>query len=241
MNYNSWSFGVSAIGDFSSTTPPTAMLDAIEGVIAWKFSVHGNPATGTVYARDKYFNRISGHRDGYSTACPGQRLYNLLPAIRNAVTTWMGTMRRRSATAGPRTTAPPQTSWPTGTLSPATMAGRPRLMAGAPTQPVSSGRAIGAGWNALDDIVLSEDFTGDGRADIIARDPRANTVRVYRGDGRGGFAGMSVEGGGWHVMTQLIASGTATATVGPTCWPCATTVPCCSTPATARAGWARAA
>jgi hypothetical protein len=87
------------------------------------------------------------------------------------------------------------------------MAGRPSLLVGASPQPVAAGRAIGAGWNALDDIVVTEDFTGDGHADILARDPGANTVRVYRGDGRGGFAGMSVEGGGWHVMNQLIASG----------------------------------
>jgi hypothetical protein len=207
MNYNSWSFGVSAIGNFSSTTPPTAMLDAIERVIAWKFSVHGNPATGTVYARDKYFNRVSGHRDGYSTACPGQRLYDLLPAIRRDVTTRMGTMRRvmlrRSLDYG----STPDLLAYDGTWSPASMAGRPSLLVGASPQPVAAGRAIGAGWNALDDIVVTEDFTGDGHADILARDPGANTVRVYRGDGRGGFAGMSVEGGGWHVMNQLIASG----------------------------------
>jgi hypothetical protein len=207
MNYNSWSFGVSAIGNFSSTTPPTAMLDAIERVIAWKFSIHGNPATGSVYARDKYFNRISGHRDGFSTACPGQRLYDLLPAIRRDVTTRMGTMRkvmlRRSLDAG----GTPDLLAYDGTVLPATMAGRPSLLTGASPQPVTQGRVIGAGWDILDDIVVTEDFTGDSRADILARDPRANTVRVYRGDGRGGFAGMEVEGGGWNVMTQLIPSG----------------------------------
>lgn len=43
---------------------------------------------------------------------------------------------------------------------------------------------IGSGqWQAA----VSGDFNGDGRPDIVVTDPFARTLRLYRGDGRGGF------------------------------------------------------
>ncbi|WP_457252515.1 FG-GAP-like repeat-containing protein [Pedococcus sp. P5_B7] len=209
-NYNSWSFGVAAMGDFTSATPPAAMLTAIERTIAWKFTLHGNPATGTVFARDKTFNRISGHRDGVSTSCPGQAMYNRLPTIRSAVASMIGSLQRsgisRSLDSGP---TPDLLTYP-GTLNPPAMSGTVQRLTSASPQPVTSSRIIGRGWNALDDIILTPDFTGDGRADIIARDPGRNAVLVYPGNGRGGFGTMAVKGGGWNVMSRLVAAGDRT-------------------------------
>ena len=209
-NYNSWSFGVAAMGDFTSATPPAAMLASIERTIAWKFTVHGNPATGTVFARDKTFNRISGHRDGVSTSCPGQAMYNRLPTIRSAVASMIGTLRRSSISRSLDGDGTPDLLTYPGTLSPPTMSGSVQRLTGAAPQPVASAQTIGRGWNALDDIVLTPDFTGDGRADIIARDPGRNAVRVYPGNGRGGFGTMAVKGGGWNVMSRLVAAGDRT-------------------------------
>jgi hypothetical protein len=210
MNYNSWSFGVAAIGTFTSAKPTAAMVTGIEKTIAWKFSIHGDPPTGTVYARDKYFNRISGHRDGYPTSCPGQALYNLLPSIRTAVTKMMGTMRRsgisRSVDSGG---TPDLLSYP-GSLDPGTMTGPGSVLRSASTMPVSASVRIGAGWSALRNITLTPDFTGDGKPDIIASDPKANGLRIYSGTGTGGFAGVAVRGGGWNVMTRLVAAGDRT-------------------------------
>ena len=210
MNYNSWSFGVAGMGNFTSTAPSSAMMTAFERLIAWKFTLHGNPAYGTVYARDKYFNRISGHRDGYPTSCPGQALYNRLPTIRSAVASMMGKLTRskvsRSLDAG---ATPDLLSYP-GTLVPPTRAGAVSRLTSASPQPVTAGRTIGAGWNVLDDIVLTPDFTGDGRADILARDPARGQVRVYAGNGSGGFASMTLRGAGWNVMTRLVAAGDRT-------------------------------
>ena len=62
----------------------------------------------------------------------------------------------------------------------------------------------------LRDIVLTPDFTGDGKPDLLAIDPRARGVRVYSGDGRGGVTGVATRGGGWQVMTKLIAAGDRT-------------------------------
>ena len=69
--YNSGSFGASVLGDFTSTTPSTAAITAIQQLFAWKFALHGIPASGTVQVNDKTFNRISGHRDAGGTTCPG--------------------------------------------------------------------------------------------------------------------------------------------------------------------------
>jgi FG-GAP-like repeat len=58
--------------------------------------------------------------------------------------------------------------------------------------------------------VLSPDLTGDGNADIVAVSPVTTGLRVYAGDGRGGFAGVTSKGSGWQVMTRLVASGDRT-------------------------------
>jgi peptidoglycan hydrolase-like protein with peptidoglycan-binding domain len=81
-NYNSVSTGVSAIGNFENTAVPAAMTAAFKRILAWKLSLTGIPATGTVVANGKAFQRISGHRDGFPTACPGRYLYAKLPEIR---------------------------------------------------------------------------------------------------------------------------------------------------------------
>jgi hypothetical protein len=198
------------MGDFTSATPPSAMVTAIERVIAWKFTLHGNPATGTVYARDKYFNRISGHRDGYPTSCPGQALYARLPTIRSAVASMIGTLSKSRISRSLDTGGTPDLLAYGGTLDPPAVTGPVRRLASASPQPVTSARTIGRGWNALDDIVLSPDFTGDGRADILARDTAKSAVRVYSGNGTGGFASVAVRGGGWNVMTALVAAGDRT-------------------------------
>jgi hypothetical protein len=65
-------------------------------LIAWKLPLHGAPVTGTVTLRsgggssNRYpagrnvtYERISGHRDGNSTACPGAQLYAQLPRLRD--------------------------------------------------------------------------------------------------------------------------------------------------------------
>ncbi|MFF7403401.1 peptidoglycan recognition protein family protein [Streptomyces murinus] len=97
--WNRETAGISVLGDYTSTPAPQATLTAIARLAAWKLGQYNaDPNTtvqltasatqknyfGTSYtAGTKYtFNRISGHRDGYNTQCPGGSLYNQLPAIR---------------------------------------------------------------------------------------------------------------------------------------------------------------
>ncbi len=95
--FNSRTVGVAAIGDYSTTAPSSALLEGLSQIIAWRFTALGILAGTSVTmtsggGASKYpegtvvtFPTIYGHRDAQLTACPGQRLYDALPAIRARV------------------------------------------------------------------------------------------------------------------------------------------------------------
>ncbi|MFI2629994.1 N-acetylmuramoyl-L-alanine amidase [Streptomyces collinus] len=92
--FNTATSSVSVLGDYSTAATNAAVRQSVAKVAAWKLGLYGIDPTGTVVLTSgadngKYklgqkgtFYRISGHRDGYPTACPGQNLYNDLPKIR---------------------------------------------------------------------------------------------------------------------------------------------------------------
>ncbi|MFE3527058.1 FG-GAP repeat domain-containing protein [Streptomyces sp. NPDC059161] len=67
---------------------------------------------------------------------------------------------------------------------------------------------LGAGWNAYDAIVGAGDYTGDGRADILARTP-AGALYLYPGTGnpQAPFTDRVSLGGGWQQYIRLTAIG----------------------------------
>ena len=68
--------------------------------------------------------------------------------------------------------------------------------------------SLGAGWNAMDVILGAGDTTGDGRADLWARDASTGTLWTYRLNGSGQLVWPRVRvGGGWNVMKDLVALG----------------------------------
>jgi hypothetical protein len=88
--HNAGSVGVSLIGDFSGAEPTSAAMDALYRMMAWKADRHGIDVSRS----DPYLNsdgvsevfpNLAGHRDAGRTACPGDRLYPLLPKIRERV------------------------------------------------------------------------------------------------------------------------------------------------------------
>jgi hypothetical protein len=90
LNHNAGSAGVAMLGDFTNGEPTTAARDALVKLMAWKADRHGIDVLG----RDPFtssdgvvssFPNLGGHRDAGSTACPGDRLYPLLPGIRDRV------------------------------------------------------------------------------------------------------------------------------------------------------------
>jgi uncharacterized protein with LGFP repeats len=114
--FNADTFGVSIIGDFTSTAPPAAALSAVQRLMAWKLSLHGLDPNATTtltsagggtarYAAGKQvsFKVVSGHRDGNLTACPGAQLYPLLPQIRTGVKAAMS-----GGSSAPTKPAPPK-------------------------------------------------------------------------------------------------------------------------------------
>jgi hypothetical protein len=98
--YNLASTGVAVLGSFSSVPISAAARSALQRLLAWKLALHGVPAEGRVTVRVNpagasysrfpanarvSLARISGHRDGDSTDCPGNVLYGELGAIRSSV------------------------------------------------------------------------------------------------------------------------------------------------------------
>jgi hypothetical protein len=69
-----------------------------------------------------------------------------------------------------------------------------------------TGRAerIGSGWQGFTALFAGGDFSGDGRADILARDA-GGLLFMYRGNGRGGFVTGQREqiGTGWSSLSAL--------------------------------------
>ncbi|MEU3605738.1 FG-GAP-like repeat-containing protein [Streptomyces sp. NPDC035033] len=67
---------------------------------------------------------------------------------------------------------------------------------------------VGDGWSAYDRLVGAGDYTGDGRADLLARS-KAGDLYVYAGTGRASapFKGRVKIGGGWGAYKHLTAPG----------------------------------
>jgi len=88
--------GIAMIGTFNTVRPTSSALWSLERLIAWRLDVaHVNPLSTSLmtssgnnpeYAAGHKLRlrNVSGHRDGYPTACPGNALYPLLPAIARA-------------------------------------------------------------------------------------------------------------------------------------------------------------
>ncbi|MFE9612705.1 peptidoglycan recognition protein [Streptomyces sp. NPDC006012] len=101
LGFNSDSMGVAVIGTFNSAKPPAAAVTGAAKLTAWKLGLFGaNPkgktylksGGGNLYPKGKNvrLNVISGHRDGYSTDCPGKQLYSKLGTVRAAAARYQG-------------------------------------------------------------------------------------------------------------------------------------------------------
>lgn len=74
-NHNSHTIGIENEGTYTSANPPERLMGALVDTIAWLCTVYG------LDPRDA----IVGHRDFNATACPGNRLYAMLPQLRRDV------------------------------------------------------------------------------------------------------------------------------------------------------------
>lgn len=118
--WNRLSTGVANLGTFSDVAQTPQAIGAIARLLGWKMTLHAVPCEGTVVvtsgggASNRYpygtavtMQRISGHRDGCSTECPGNALYAQLPDIRSKSTAQAGAT---PVAAAPRLTCVPEST-----------------------------------------------------------------------------------------------------------------------------------
>ncbi|WP_231157804.1 MULTISPECIES: peptidoglycan recognition protein [unclassified Streptomyces] len=97
--FNRESAGVAVLGEYGTTAASDAALAAVARVSAWKLGQYGADPSGSVQltagaTQKNYFGtnftsgtaypfkRVSAHRDGFLTQCPGDALYAQLPTVR---------------------------------------------------------------------------------------------------------------------------------------------------------------
>ena len=74
-DHNSHTIGIENEGTYTSATPPKSLMSALVDTCTWLC---------LVYQLDPQ-DAIVGHRDYNSTSCPGDKLYSMLPKLRNDV------------------------------------------------------------------------------------------------------------------------------------------------------------
>jgi hypothetical protein len=188
QGWNSTSTGIACIGDFSSLPNADAGLEAVARLIAWKLPLHGVPVSGEVTvtsaggSANRYpsgtavtFQRISGHRDGGKTACPGDALYGQLQVIRDRaaqLATPVSSLSLRAKATRVRHETPLAVS---GSLRFSDGASP----AGAPIRLEHQG-AVGAAWQAIGTATAAA--TGAWSASVKV--PGTGSLRaVFTGDG----------------------------------------------------------
>ncbi|MEZ0578555.1 N-acetylmuramoyl-L-alanine amidase [Nocardioides sp. MH1] len=105
LGFNHASVGVAAIGNFEEGRVGKPMIRALVRVAAWKLDADDGHPRQDVWIRSDGSDRfhdgrlvrlptIDGHRDTNETACPGQHLYDVLPAVRRRTARRMREFRR---------------------------------------------------------------------------------------------------------------------------------------------------
>ena len=181
LNYNEYSFAMSAIGNYDIKQPSQAMIQAYGALFAWKLSLHGVDASSAKqWVGSKYFEAINGHRDAASTACPGRYLYAKIPQIRRlaaeAQRGWAGRELESDLAATPH----------------------PDLIVRRASDgqgfviPTGGMTGFGKGITGLtglvsgDTVLASPDLTGDGIGDLVVRSADG-TARIRPGAADGTF------------------------------------------------------
>ncbi|MFC7307331.1 FG-GAP-like repeat-containing protein [Streptomyces monticola] len=215
--YNKYSTGIAFLGDFEGYVDPVdssknrpagkptrAALEAASRVAAWKLGQYGGNPGGTVTLQQiltkpdgteyngvlKDFNVISGHKDGFNTACPGKNLYPKLAEI-----------RRYAASAG-RNSALPTADFNRDGI-PDLVAGTPQASGGVGALTVVPGGVDGPVATAKKTLTQSSpgvpgasesgdnwgasnawgDINGDGYADLVVGAPGEDDTSGHKDRG----------------------------------------------------------
>lgn len=101
LNRNTGSCGICLIGDFTAGRPTNAMIASLTQLLAWKCAQHqidplGSDRYVSLTGEDLLFPNICGHKDVGNTICPGPYVFNLFPAIRQAIRRQVGAFPART-------------------------------------------------------------------------------------------------------------------------------------------------
>jgi len=203
LGHNEYGFGASAIGNYDIAAVPSAVTSAFVRLIAWKAQLHQfNPAGISNISGDRV-NSVSGHRDVYSTACPGRYLYAKLPTIRAGAAALVRTLPSLSI-------ARDVNNYNHGDVL-ATNSNHDLLLYSgvdgkmtAPTAPIFLSHGS---WVGVDLVTIVGDWDGDGAVDVVARKVSTGELLLYSGNGFGGVRGARVIGVGWGGFDTLVAPG----------------------------------
>lgn len=204
LNYNENAFAASAIGNFETTQPKAAMLDAYARLFAWKLSLSGVDPTTRQNVAGTTFNAISGHRDAASTACPGINLYRKIPQIIAKAAEYQnpfagrGIYRTLTGDAAPDLLAVERA---TGRVSTATGTAPPEF---------GSPKVVRDDFASKDQVVVTGDVSGDGHVDVLARDSTSGQTRIYTGNGSGTFTPSATTTRRWAGTDLFAAPGDLT-------------------------------
>jgi hypothetical protein len=197
--FNTYSTGVAAIGDFRFRPLPAAGMNSLARLLAWKLSLSGVPAEGTVRVTSAggqftnypagtpvTLNRIAGHRDADSTECPGNALYAQLPGLRARVAQLEGAVSRLDLAVAQPALVFPQPVVFAGRLTPA-----PGL-APLPGSAVEIRDQLARGGRVLATLPLAPDGSFSGSLPLVHDD-----VLIASYAGGGGLPRLV--SGAWHV------------------------------------------
>jgi hypothetical protein len=182
LGYNDDAFAMSAIGNFDTTGPPTAIVDAYGRLFAWKLSLHGVSArSARQWVTSRYLPAINGHRDVGQTACPGRYLYAKVSRIRDLAAAYQKSFAGRDRDGDLAGTA-----WPDLVVRDRVSKVGYVVRTGGQLNFLAA-RSAGTGWSGRDLVTAVGDVTGDRVADLVARTVSSSTSYVYPGNGAGGF------------------------------------------------------
>lgn len=83
--FNVGAIGISLIGDYNVAIPPAPMLASLRRLTTALANRYGIDVRSVQFADGLAFRALGGHRDFNQTDCPGQHVYDLLPALRAAI------------------------------------------------------------------------------------------------------------------------------------------------------------
>jgi hypothetical protein len=79
---NHGSIGIAVLGNYQDGEPSEAVTKSLTALIKEKAALHNIDTEGSSVFRGVNYPNVMGHRDVMTTACPGEKLYAMLPLIK---------------------------------------------------------------------------------------------------------------------------------------------------------------